>query len=104
MFADYRVPVVLRQLGILRYSPELAGAVDGQAPIDAGSEVENEIRGCCVAAVEALRGALEARGAGATSSFTKQLLSIELDWTLWEIGEAARLTAPPHHRTLTIFY
>ena len=24
MFADYRVPVVLRQLGILEYSPELA--------------------------------------------------------------------------------
>ena len=27
MFADYRVPVVLRQLGILEYSPGLAAKV-----------------------------------------------------------------------------
>ena len=27
MFADYRVPVVLRQLDILQYSPELAHKV-----------------------------------------------------------------------------
>lgn len=28
MFADYRVPVVLRQLGILEYSPGLAAKVN----------------------------------------------------------------------------
>jgi hypothetical protein len=28
MFADYRVPVVLRQLGILEYSPGLAAKVE----------------------------------------------------------------------------
>ena len=31
MFADYRVPVVLRQMGILTYSRELAGKVDAPA-------------------------------------------------------------------------
>lgn len=101
MFADYRVPVVLRQLGILRYSADLASAVDSKALLDPGSEVEQEIRGCCIAAVEALRVALEARGGGgaaqlqpggapAAAGTTRPLLCIELDWTLWEMGEAAR--------------
>lgn len=32
--------------------------------------------------------------------------SIEIDWMLWEEGEAAALkgTLPPHHKTLTVYY
>lgn len=94
MFADYRVPVVLRQLGILRYAPELAAAVDGKAELQPGSEWEVEIRAASVVAVERLREALGWRS----------LTSIVLDWALWEMGEAERFTAPLHHRTKTVFY
>ena len=31
MFADYRVPVVLRELGVLQYSPTLAAQVCAQS-------------------------------------------------------------------------
>jgi hypothetical protein len=35
-----------------------------------------------------------------------ELHSIEIDWMLWEEGEAAALLGnlPPHHRTLTVYY
>jgi hypothetical protein len=101
MFADYRVPVVLRQLGMLRYTPALAALLDAHTELPAGCEQECEIRGCSIAAVEALRTALcmaasRRNEAGPTS--------VTLDWALWEIGEAARLTSPAHHRTLGVFY
>ena len=100
MFADYRVPVVLRQLGILRYSPQLAGCVDGQQEVPAGSEEEIELRGCSIQAVECLRQKL----AELQPDYAEKPSSVHLDWCLWEIGEAARKTSPPHHRTRTIFY
>lgn len=32
------------------------------------------------------------------------ILPIQLDWILWERGEAALSSLPPHHRTRTIYY
>ena len=100
LFADYRVPVVLRQLGILRYSPQLAGCVDGGQEVPAGSEEELEIRGCSIQAVEALRQKL----VELQPDYAEKPSAVHIDWCLWEIGEAARKTSPPHHRTRTVFY
>ena len=51
MFADYRVPVVLRSMGVLKYDDALAAAVDsGDGTIAAGSVEEIEIRSCTVQA------------------------------------------------------
>ena len=99
------MPVVLRELGVLRYTPELAAAVDARRVLPAGGRQEAEIRGATVAAVERLRAALEARllsegradAAGAVNS-------VQLDWWLWEEGERQRREHRPHHRTLTVFY
>jgi hypothetical protein len=72
-------------------------------------------------AVDAMRRAIEQRqsegaagDAGAAAAAAEQaaggprphgrVLSITLDWLLWGVGEKARETAPPHHRTLTVFY
>jgi hypothetical protein len=31
--------------------------------------------------------------------------AIQLDWYLWEVGEAQRTnSSTPHHRTLTVYY
>ncbi len=95
-FPDYRVPQVLRGLGILRYSPELARRVDALEEIPAGSEEETEIRAATVQAVERLCQALAERG--------HPIVPVELDWYLWRHGEAVQATLPPHHRTLTIYY
>jgi hypothetical protein len=93
-FADYKLPQVLREWGILVYAEPLARRVDARVPIEAGSEEEVEIRACTVWAVEELRRALAERGIG--------LPAVQLDWVLWERSQG--LDARPYHRTRTIFY
>ncbi|KAK9863549.1 hypothetical protein WJX84_001183 [Apatococcus fuscideae] len=101
MFADYRVPAVLREMEILHYSPALATKVDGQVVLEEGGEEELEIRGCTIAAVEMLRQCLEDKH-GKTGQQLPH--TVQLDWWLWEIGEEAQQRHRPHHRTLTQFY
>ncbi len=95
-FADYQVPRVLRALGVLRYSAELADRVDRRKLIDQGSEAEVEIRACTVWAVELLIRELASRG--------HSLTAVELDWILWNLSKDPAYQAQPHHRTLTTFY
>lgn len=94
-FADYELPRVLRELGVLVYSPELAAAVDGGRLIPAGSPEEVEIRAATIVAVDRLRRALAERGV--------RLRAFELDWALWEWSQQHPPAAPPH-RTLTTCY
>ncbi|CAL8464125.1 g3660 [Coccomyxa elongata] len=101
MFADYRVPVVLRQMGILVYSAQLANMVDTRYELAAESEEEVEIRACTIQAVEELKSALRERSSRDGCPVPH---SVQLDWFLWERGERERETAPPHHRTWTTFY
>ena len=96
MFADYRVPQILREWNVLRYSEELAQRVDQRQVLAASSEEETEIRAATVQAVERLRGLLKAKGV--------DTISIHIDWLLWQKGESLRNEIGPHHRTLTIFY
>ena len=96
MFADYRVPQILREMGIMAYSPALAARIDGRQEIACGSEEEVEIRACTVVAVDMLHKALTSRGLN--------LLVIEVDWLLWQKGEESKDSIAPHHRTLTIYY
>ncbi|MGQ9601829.1 MAG: queuosine 5'-phosphate N-glycosylase/hydrolase [Candidatus Bipolaricaulia bacterium] len=95
-FADYKLPQVLRQLGILRYSLELAAKVDRLEPLPPGSPEEIEIRANTIWAVELLRQELARLG--------QALMSVELDWLLWEMGQREEFKQKPHHRTVTIFY
>ena len=98
MFADYRVPQILRALHVMKYSTELAAAVDGCEEVPFGSEAEVEIRACTVVAVDKLQQALQKRGLN--------ILAVEVDWLLWQKGEAENEAGRlrPHHRTWTIFY
>ena len=114
MFADYRVPVVLRSMGVLKYDDALAAAVDaGDGTIAAGSVEEIEIRACTVQAVERMKAALEARlrnepelrpEFGEGRGDAPKVTSVALDWFLWSEGEKFRDQSPPHHRTVTVFY
>ncbi|KAL8476956.1 hypothetical protein ACS0TY_029306 [Phlomoides rotata] len=95
MFADYIVPAVLQQLGVLKYSPSLSRAIESNAEISSGSEEEVELRACTVHAVEELRDFINNR-------YGKQVLSVELDLWLWAFG--VRCHSLKHHRTLSIYY
>jgi hypothetical protein len=94
-FADYKLPQLLRHWGALELSPGLARRVDAELPLQAGEAAETELRASTVTAVERLRAALAERG--------RQLLSIEVDWILWEAAQ--RLPGlHPYPRVRTIFY
>jgi hypothetical protein len=55
IFADYIVPAVLRELGILKYGSNLSCSIDSNREIVPGSEEEVEIRACSIYAVEKMR-------------------------------------------------
>jgi hypothetical protein len=95
-FADYKVPQVLRHLGVLTYAPALAARIGRRELIPAGSREEVEIRAATVWACELLRRMLASRG--------RQIAAYELDWLLWTAGQRLPATTAPYHRTLTVFY
>ena len=100
MFADYRVPVTLLELGVLEYDADLARRVRAREEIASGSEEEVEIRALTVHAVEVILE--EMREAFEDKALVPK--SIELDWFLWREGENRREVSDPHHRALTVFY
>lgn len=95
-FADYKVPQVLRQHGVLRYTPELAERIRRYDLLPPDSDEELEIRAGTIWGVELLRQALERRGTS--------LRAFEIDWALWQSGQALTADVEPYHRTLTVFY
>ncbi|KAM1091365.1 hypothetical protein FF1_018858 [Malus domestica] len=95
IMADYIVPAVLQQLGVLKYSATLASAIEANSQIVAGSEEEVELRACSIYAVEKMKELISMKSG-------KQVLSIELDLWLWSFG--IQCPALQHHRTLSIYY
>ena len=95
-FADYKLPQVLRHLGIFDYAEDLAQMVDQKKYLEAGSPEEVEIRANTIWAVELIKRKLERMGKG--------LRAFEIDWILWNLGQHTEFKVKPYHRTLTIFY
>lgn len=96
-FADYKIPQVLREAGILVYTPALADTVDRQELIPPGDPREVEIRAGTVWGCELLRQELERWRPG------QPLRAFEVDWLLWSDAQG-RTISKPYHRTRTIFY
>ncbi len=106
-FADYKLPQVLRGLGVLEVAPDLAGRIDRQEELAAGSEEEVEIRAATVWACELIARELT-RAAGGTP-----VTAAEVDSRLWIAGQGSQVEHPegqaaaalkPYHRTRTIYY
>jgi len=94
---------------VLKYSPALEKIIDAKHELLAGSEEEVEIRAATVQAVEQMReawfqkeGGKEGRKEGGREG--GGVMSVEVDWLLWQVGEKLKEELPPHHRTITIFY
>ncbi|MEE9615423.1 MAG: queuosine salvage family protein [Anaerolineae bacterium] len=96
VFADYKLPQVLRRLSILHYAPHLAGRVDRREPLEAGSREEVEIRAATVWAGELMRQALVSR--------FPQVTALHIDYWLWREGQRQGPDVRPYHRTRTIYY
>jgi len=95
-FADYKLPQVLRHVGILRYERALEHEVDNGIFLEAGSPEEIEIRANTIWAVELIRQELTKMG--------KELRAFEIDWILWNLGQQREFKAQPYHKTVTTFY
>ena len=94
-FADYKLPQLLREYGVLEYSPELAARVDSRTMLLAGSPEEVEIRAATVQACELLRDELAELGIS--------FWAFQIDWLLW--NQAQRMPMQhPYHLTRTIYY
>lgn len=94
--ADYKIPQVLRRLGILEYSKELANIVDECCIIPSRSREEFEIRAATILAGEMMLDRLLPR--------LKGLNSQRIDRLLWYIGQKRSPHDKPYHRTYTTAY
>jgi len=95
-FADNVIPQILHAQGVLSYQPNLEAKIAAGELLPMGSVYEVEIRAAAVQAVEHIRDYLATRG--------KTVLSIQIDWYLWNLGQTADYHSQPVHLTETIYY
>jgi hypothetical protein len=96
IFADYKLPQVLRHFGALVYSPELANQIEQQVLLAPGCAQEVEIRAATIWASELLRREL--------SDLLEQPVTAALvDQLIWHLGQDAT-AMQPYHRVRTIYY
>ena len=117
-FPDYRVPQILRQVGGLKYSPQLAAKVDNQNELEAGGDDEISIRAGTVVAVEEMvelvkKHLIDIAEVDASEhsknnlqKLLQDLSAVTVDWYLWQRGEKEDRQGllGPHHRVRTTFY
>ncbi len=96
VYADYKLPQMLRKLGILVYDEGLAAQVDNLTLLEAGSRPEVEIRAATVWAGELMRRALVRRA--------PELTAAHIDFWLWETSQSKSPDDLPYHRTVTTAY
>ena len=94
--ADYKLPQVLRKLGILEYRGGLEVMVDENRVIPARSREELEIRAATIAVGEAMVEILAPRLVGINSQ--------RVDRLLWLVGQRKSPDDKPYHKTLTTAY
>jgi len=94
-FADYKVPQILNNFGILEYSSDLKQKIRNRVLIPKGSKEEIEIRGAAIWAVEYFKEVFKQRG--------RDLHSFQIDWLLWNKAQKIEMEIP-YHLTKTIFY
>ncbi len=96
VFADYKLPQALRRLGVIRYRPGLAAAVDSRTLIPPCSREEVEIRASTIGACDMIQREYAARG--------RRVDSVTLDAFLWLLAHEKAEGEEPYHLTETIFY
>lgn len=94
--ADYKIPQVLRHLGILEYNEELAHIVDSKQQLKHDSEMEIEVRANMLYALELIKNKLYQKGI--------EMNSTQIDNILWLLSKNKEFKAKPYHLTRTIYY
>ncbi|MGB9706598.1 MAG: queuosine 5'-phosphate N-glycosylase/hydrolase [Microgenomates group bacterium] len=90
VFADYKIPQILRAFGVLEYTPLLAEKIDNYEILPAGSREEIEIRSSTI-------------WAGELIAFFSNLFPAQVDNVLWKASQSLP-DINPYHRVLTTAY
>jgi hypothetical protein len=93
--ADYKLPLILRNLGILEYNTALAEKIDNKIEIQKGSAEETEIRASTIWAVEFIKEEVKKR--------SPQIMSFQINDDLW-LATQGNNNGKPYHRTRTTAY
>ena len=96
IFADYKLPQILRHFGVLEYHPELAERIDKLELLEPGGEEEVEIRAATVWACELLRQIMTMAG-------VQSITAAEIDQQLWLLSQNIT-SMRPYHRVRTMYY
>lgn len=91
--ADYKIPQVMRSLGILEYSEELSNLVDNKVEIEYGSSMEVEIRANDLVVIDYIARKLN-----------NKVCRMDINDYIWLLGQDKSRVVKPYHRTRTIFY
>lgn len=91
--ADYKIPQVMRALGILEYNANLAYMVDNKKEIELNSEYEVEIRANMLVVIDRIREKLE-----------NKVYSININDYIWSQGRNNQIELKPYHLTRNINY
>lgn len=94
--ADYKLPLILRKLGILSYSEGLSKRIDKQIQITKNSEEEIEVRANTIWAVELIKEKLKKK--------IPYVDSIHVNDHLWLLGQKKSPNDKPYHLTRTVSY
>ncbi len=90
-YADYRLPQILRGLGVLRLAPALSDRIAARQELAVGSDEEVALRAAVVVAGEWLRQALV--------PLWPHVTMLEVDHLLWRQAVAQQAELPEFHRT-----
>lgn len=91
--ADYKIPQILRELGILEYNLELSKIVDEKIEIKEGSLMEIEIRASMLVSIDKIYNYLN-----------KSVDRIVINDILWSLGQNKSKNRKPYHLTRTTHY
>lgn len=101
IFADYRIPQLLQNLGCLWYSPTLENAIKDKQTLEAGGSWEIQIRGCSIWCVELIRQEI------LKAHPETEVNAILIDFFLYDTAKEREKEGKeglPHHRVRSIWY
>ncbi len=91
--ADYKIPQVMRGMGMLNYSDKLSNIIDSKKEIEVNSEYEVEIRSNMLVVIDLIKKKLENR-----------VCAIDINDYIWSQGKNKNIKLKPYHLTRCINY
>lgn len=91
--ADYKIPQVMRGLGILEYNDKLSNIIDNKKEIEVNSEYEIEIRANMLVAIDLIKEKLE-----------NKVCAIDINDYIWSQGRNKNIELKPYHLTRNTNY